>query len=95
MRFYDYNRAENACRIGLTLSIIAVLLNALSLYTIPGNMAFDVFGVACAVLSMASAYFSESLHDDEYGDATQATLFQFCICACMTSYVVWLISFLA
>lgn len=94
MRYDDYNRAENACRVGLALTIIAVLLNALSLYLLPGNTALDVFGVAAAVLSMTAGYFADSVFDSEFGDVTQTALINVCIWSCVASYAAWFLSML-
>ncbi len=94
MRYHDYNRAENACRIGLALAIVAVILNSLSLYVLPGNQAFDIFGVVCAVVSMAAGYFADSLIDNEFATPAHDCLVGICLLACVASYLVWLLSFL-
>lgn len=94
MQFHDYNRAENAVRVGLALSLIAVLLNVLSLYVIDGNRAFDILGVALAVISMAAAYFADSFAIHSHCQKTQNFLISLCVLGCAASYCVWLLSFI-
>jgi hypothetical protein len=87
MRF-DYNHAENAARIGLALALVAVLLNVLSLYLVPGHRALDVFGVVTAVISMFAAYLGESAghHHPGYNKLAFA-----CFAFCALSYITWLV----
>jgi hypothetical protein len=94
MRFDEYDRQDNARRIGLVLAVLAAVLNSLSLYALPGNLLLDVFGVSCAVVSMAIAYFVESAYAF-FGVFKEFILAWVSVLACAASFLVWLTSFIA
>lgn len=94
MRIETYNHEENACRIGLVLAVVAVVLNSLSLYVFGSNQLLDFVGVLCAVLSMLAAYLSESYHQFNQFRLSCYRLGLACLAFCVAAYVVWIYSFL-
>lgn len=94
MRFdHDYNRAENACRVGLALALVAIALNTLSLYHAPGGSLIDIIGILAGVSSMACAYFGESVPDSILGDLSRRKFGLGCVGLTVASYAIWLINF--
>tara|TARA_R110001599_G_scaffold171353_1_gene362427 strand:+ start:441899 stop:442198 length:300 start_codon:yes stop_codon:yes gene_type:complete len=92
----SYNHAENACRIGLALSLLAAALNILSLYFTSQHSVLSVVGILCAVTSMTAAYVSESTHQfGSYSGHVHFRLGIACILLCALSYVLWCVSILS
>ncbi|MBF8177817.1 hypothetical protein [Herminiimonas contaminans] len=95
MRINDYNHDENACRIGLTLAVIAVGLNILNLYVIKAHQAIDLFGLSCGIASLVSSYLAESYH--RHANTFRIVrlrerLVSACLLACALSYSAWIFS---
>jgi len=92
MRTDDYNRAENACRIGLAFTLLAALLNLCAIYFAPHAPGAAVAGVSLAAVSLGCAYFAETFYlwisDRQFMRLAVAS-----IVSSALSFAAWLITF--